>query len=114
MEFMCVNKTTKRTECWKGKIVTFKNYGTHYELFIESRSSIQVIFGKTTRGWFACMPDFGVGCHLVSSKDRFWNSEKLSKVLGKVDGITVEAAFFEMFEQSIYGVSSPIEENIAL
>lgn len=114
MEFTCINKTNRRTERWKGKIVKFKNYGTHYELFIESRSSIQVIFGKTTRGWFACMPDFGVGCHLVNSTDRFWNSEKLTKVLGKVDGITVEAAFFKILEQPIHGISSPFVENIAL
>ena len=61
---------------------------------IDSRSGILVIFGRTTQGGFACMPDFGAGCHLVNLKDRFWNTEKLTEVLGKVDGITVAEALF--------------------
>lgn len=94
MMFECINKTNHRNERWKGKITKFKNHGTHYEIRIESRSGILVIFGKTTQGGFACMPDFGAGCHLVSLKDKFWNTEKLSGVLGKVDGITVAEALY--------------------
>lgn len=51
-----------------------------------------VLFGETSRGGFACMPDFGAGCHLTDLKDKFWNTEKLTQVLGKVDGITVATA----------------------
>ena len=61
-------------------------------MFIESRSGIMVVAGKTTRGLFACMPDFEVGCHLVNLEDTFWNTEKLTEILGKVDGITVSSA----------------------
>jgi hypothetical protein len=55
-----------------------------------------VMYGETSRGGFACMPDFNVGCHLVNLKDRFWNSEKLVNILGYVDGITVETALYNL------------------
>jgi len=48
-----------------------------------------VVVGKTACGWFACMPDFGAGCHLAKPGDRFWNTERLMEVLDEVDGITV-------------------------
>jgi hypothetical protein len=86
--FTCKN----RKETWDGSITVFKNQGDHYEFLIQSRSSIMVVFGKTTRGYFACMPDFNVGCHLARLCDVFWNTERLTKVLGKVDGITVANA----------------------
>lgn len=92
MVFECVNKTSRKSERWKGTIVELRSYGTHYEMRIESRSSILVIFGKTKQGGFACIPDFGVGCHLVNLKDKFWNTEQLIRVLGKADGITVASA----------------------
>lgn len=92
MVFECISKTNRRNERWIGKITELKNHGSHYEMRIESRSGILVLFGKTTQGGFACMPDFGAGCHLVNLKDKFWNTEKLSKVLGKVDGVTVAEA----------------------
>lgn len=94
MIFECTNKTSRRTERWNGKILSLNCYGTHYELKIESRSSLLVIIGKTSLGGFACMPDFGAGCHLVSPSDKLWNTEKLVKVLGKIDGITVASALY--------------------
>lgn len=99
MVFECVNKMSKRTEKWTGKISYLKKYGTHYELRIESRSSITVLFGKTSQGGFACMPDFGAGCHLVTLGDSFWNTEKLIQVLGKIDGITVASALYSISEK---------------
>ena len=38
------------------------------------------------------MPDFNAGCHLTDFQDIFWNTERLTKVIGKVDGITVATA----------------------
>lgn len=92
MDFQCKKTSGKRTECWIGSIKNLKKFGSHYEIWIESRSSIFVMFGKTSRGYFACMPDFDAGCHLTDFQDFFWNTERLSKVLGKVDGITVATA----------------------
>lgn len=92
MFFECFNKIKNGNEKWIGEITRFKNYGSHYEIVIESRSRIHVLYGKTEQGAFACMPDFGAGCHLVNPNDIFWNTEKLTRVLGKVDGITVATA----------------------
>jgi hypothetical protein len=48
-----------------------------------------VVLGPTSRGGFACFPDFNIGRHLVNLKDKFGNTEKLVEVLGKADGLTV-------------------------
>ena len=53
-------------------------------------------------GYFACMPDFDAGCHLVSLNDVFWNTERLTKVLGIVDGVTVAYALLLLFEELGY------------
>lgn len=100
MKFNCELKTKNRKEKWHGEIIRFINHGSHCEVLIESRSSILIIFGKTSQGAFASMPDFEVGCHLVDLSDKFWNQEKLCSVLGKVDGITAATALYELFSQS--------------
>jgi hypothetical protein len=48
------------------------------------------------------MPDFDAGCHLVSLNDVFWNTERLTKVLGIVDGVTVAYALLLLFEELGY------------
>jgi hypothetical protein len=96
MTFECVRKKGKKTERWKGIIRGFRKYASHYEFRIESRSGITVIFGKTLYGGFACMPDFGAGCHLSTLNDKYWNTEKLTEVLGEIDGITVASALYAL------------------
>ena len=44
------------------------------------------------------MPDFNAGCFLADLNDVFWNMERLTKVLGKVDGITVANALVSLSE----------------
>jgi hypothetical protein len=44
---------------------------------IESLSGITVVFGKTSLGNFACMPDFKAGCYLAELDNEFYNSQKL-------------------------------------
>lgn len=92
MIFKCRMLVEGGTETWEGCIASFSKYGSHYEMRIESRSGIRVIFGKTTCGNFACIPDFNAGCHLSNLKDRFWNAEKLCEAIGTVDGLTVAYA----------------------
>jgi len=94
MLFQCVKELGNRKEKWLGKISRLKNYGSHFEIQIQSRSSLMVLFGETSRGYFASIPDFNVGCHLVDPQDIFWNSERLTGVLGKVDGHTVATALY--------------------
>ena len=101
MVFKCEYKTKRRTESWTGSILSFINYGSHIEIRIVSRSSILVLLGKTSQGNFACMPDFGAGCHLANLKDQFYSTEKLVRVLGKVDGITVASALASIADKII-------------
>ncbi|WP_088188892.1 DUF6618 family protein [Desulfosporosinus sp. FKA] len=96
--FICKYKK----KSWPGLISMFKDDGTHYEFMVQSRSSIMVVFGKTSRGYFACMPDFDVGCHLANLNDIFWNTERLTAVLGVVDGVTVAAALQHLYKELGY------------
>jgi len=97
MQFECQWKNEK----WSGRITNFTDYGTHYEINIQSRSSVHVLFGRTSLGGFACMPDFNAGCHLISPFDTFWNTERLSFVLGMVDGITVAQALYHLAKSEL-------------
>lgn len=90
--FSCKMDLENKVEKWNGKIAAIENYGSHYEIRIESRSGITVLVGKSAFGNFACIPDFNVGCYLANLKDKFWNSERLCAVLGNIDGITVASA----------------------
>lgn len=96
MEFNCEINTKKRNEKWKGSISQIVKHDHYYEIWITSRSSIMVVFGATSRGGFACIPDFNIGCHLVNLKDKFWNTERLVSVLGTVDGVTVASALYTL------------------
>lgn len=83
---------------WEGIICNLTQQSNVYEFWIKSRSSIMVVFGSTSRGGFACFPDFQVGCPLTNLKDKFWNTEQLIRILGEVDGLTVSTALCELAE----------------
>ena len=77
-------------DIWHGTVEQIIHFGSHYEIFILSRSSLRVLVGKSSTGLFACIPDFSVGCYLSSLDDTFYNSEKLIRALDNaVDGTTV-------------------------
>ena len=99
LSFICQMKTENGIERWDDIIPRLKDYGSHYEIRIESRSGIMVIFGKTSSGGFACMPDHDAGCHLSDLKDKFWNTERLIPILGDVDGITVAQALYTLADK---------------
>lgn len=92
MNFVCQQKTEDGVEEWQGYISNIVNHGSHYEFRIESRSGLTVIFGKTSFGNFACLPDFDAGCHLATLDDEFYNTERLSAAINPVDGITIAKA----------------------
>jgi hypothetical protein len=102
MVFKCKTKFGKRREEWVGWIENITQYGSHIEINIIGRSSLQILFGQTSRGYFLCAPDFGVGCHLVKLSDKFWNLEKLIDLLGKVDGVTVFNALDVIYNETSY------------
>lgn len=94
MDFLCSHRWKNgKNESWSGRIAGICSYGSHYEIFIESRSGIRVIVGKTCSGFFACLPDFQAGCHLSALDDIFYNRERLSKAMKNViDAATVASA----------------------
>lgn len=96
--FLC--KDGKKS--WEGSVTRLNDYGSHYEFTIQSRSSIMVLLGESSSGYFACMPDFNAGCHLARLNDVFWNKERLTAALGKIDGITVAYALQFLAEKIRY------------
>lgn len=93
MTFQCSYRWEDGKETWPGTIANIISYGSHYEIQIQSRSSIRVLLGKSSSGLFACMPDFGSGCHLSTLNDTFYNGERLVYALDNaVDGTTVAYA----------------------
>ena len=82
---------------WNGFIKRITCFGSHYEIFITSRSTIRVLIGKSTCGLFACLPDYQAGCYLSTLDDTFYNSEKLIETMENVvDGTTVACALKEL------------------
>jgi hypothetical protein len=92
MEFECSLKINKDFENWKGKITYYNIEDDILEMHVESRSYLHIILGRTQYGNFVCIPNYDAGCYLSTLSDFFWNSEKLSKLIGKIDGITAAAA----------------------
>lgn len=93
LKFKCKLKKSKTVEEWPAEITRFVNHGSHYEITISSRSSINVIFGGTQNGGFCCIPDWKAGCELAGYEDINWNYERLqASMKNKVDAITVAYA----------------------
>ncbi len=92
--FSCTNED----EVWFGVIKDIENYGSHYEMHVQARSALTVIFGKTKAGNFLSVPAFDAGSELSHLSDRFWNTERLTSILGEVDGITVAEALYHVSE----------------
>lgn len=80
-------------EEWSGEISRIVSFGSHYEIFIQSRSSILVVIAPTSYGLFVGIPTFKAGCYISHLKDLFFNKESLIEALNNtVDGITVACA----------------------
>lgn len=97
ISFMCSigDRDHLASESWEARIAYIKNYGSHYEMRIQSYyGSILILFGRTAFGYFACIPDFEAGCHLSYLKDTFWNTEQLTKIIDEITGITVAQALY--------------------
>ena len=90
--FHCREKIGRKFEQWDGYVKNIRNYGSHYEILIESRSGFLFMIGKYVNGAFISIPAFGVGCDLSSYNDYFWNNEKLARLMNPVDAATVAEA----------------------
>jgi hypothetical protein len=101
MNFQCSHKWEDgQVDTWVGHIESFIHYGNYCEIFISSRSSIHLIFGKYSRGLFACAPIYGGTSLSYKLDDIFYNSEKLSCVFDNVvDGVTAANALAVIAEK---------------
>lgn len=90
--FHCHEKINNKHQEWDGYIKQINNYGSHYEIHIESRSCFCFIIGKYINGFYISIPAFGVGCDLSNYDDYFWNNENLTKFMNPVDAATISEA----------------------
>ncbi|HCS74366.1 MAG TPA: hypothetical protein DIW17_10890 [Clostridiales bacterium] len=90
--FNCREKIGRKFEQWDGSIKDIRNYGSHYEIQVESRSRFIFMVGKYVNGNFISVPAFDVGCDLSSYGDYFWNNEKLARHMSPVDAATIAEA----------------------
>jgi len=85
----CMYEGTKK-KVWKASISLISRKDELYELEMEGRdSSMYVLTGKYRGGNFIVMPGLDVGSGLAPYHDLYWNTEKLSGLMNKVDAVTV-------------------------
>jgi len=92
LQFHCQEKIGKRYERWSGAVTGLVNHGSHYEVFINSRSGFIFMVGEYANGHFISVPAFNVGADLADYGDYFWNNERLASVMNKVDAATIAEA----------------------
>ena len=92
VEFHCQEKIGRRFQRWSGTVTRLVNHGSHYEIYISSRSGFVFIVGKYINGGFISIPAFHVGSDLADYGDYFWNNERLASIMNQVDAATIAEA----------------------
>ena len=99
MEYQCTLIRGKRKERWQGEIRLIHCSDTCYEAEITgSGTSFHVIAGKHRYGYSICITCHGVGSELSEFRDLFWNTERLSGLIKKVDAVTVAHGIYHLEE----------------
>lgn len=90
MEYQCILTRGKRKDRWSGEIRLICHSDNCYEAEITGRGTyFHIIAGEHRHGNFICIPNHDVGSELSDFQDLFWNTERLSRLLKKVDAVTV-------------------------
>ena len=92
VEFHCHEKIGRRYERWSGTVTRIINHGSHYEIYVSSRSGFVFIVGQYLSGGFISIPAFNIGANLADYDDYFWNNEQLASIMNRVDAATVAQA----------------------
>jgi len=92
IKFHCKEMIGKQLQTWNGKVTRLVNYGSHYEISIDSRSGFFFLVGHCVNGNFISIPAFNIGSDLADYSDYFWNNERLSDIMNPVDAATVAEA----------------------
>jgi hypothetical protein len=99
MEYTCTLTRGKRKERWTCEIRLLKDESDYYEVEIIGRGTyFHVIVGRHLFGNFVCIPNHDVGSELSHYSDLFWNTERLSDRLKKVDATTVATGLSHLKE----------------
>ena len=90
MEYTCISRSGNRKQTWSGNICLLYQDSCTYEAEINGRGTyFDVITGRHRYGNYICIPNRDIGCELSDYSDIFWNQERLSQHLKKVDAVTV-------------------------
>jgi hypothetical protein len=92
IKFHCKETINEQVQIWNGTVTCLINYGSHYEISIDSRSGFFFLVGYCGNGSFISIPDFNIGSSLSDYNDYFWNNERLSSIMNPVDAATVAEA----------------------
>lgn len=92
MEYICILKDGSRKETWTGELHLLRGGSGQYEAEINGRGTyFHILAGRHKYGNYLCIPNHDVGCELSRFSDIFWNEERLSRLMRKVDAVTVAA-----------------------
>ena len=87
MNYTCILKSGSRKETWTGQIILLSTGNGWYEAEINGRGTyFHILAGRHKYGNYLCIPNHDIGCEL---SDIFWNEERLSHLIRKVDAVTV-------------------------
>ncbi len=90
MEYTCILRHGSRKERWTGNLALLRKGPGLYEAEINGRGTyFHVLAGRHKYGNYLCIPNHDVGCELSDFSDIFWNEERLSSLMSKVDAVTV-------------------------
>ncbi len=90
MKYQCTLIRGKRKDTWVGEIRLLSRSGSCYEAEVTGRGTyFHLIAGTHCYGNYICIPNHDVGSELSAYQDIFWNIERLSGLMQKVDAVTV-------------------------
>lgn len=99
MKYTCVYQAGKQQQTWPGEIQHLHRDGSTIEAGISGRGTyFHVIVGRHYYGNYICIPNHDIECELSDYSDIFWNRERLSQHLKKVDAATVACALVHLNE----------------
>lgn len=84
---------------WEGRVEVIRQGNNMAELIIAGRGSrMNAVIGKYLSGQYICIPDIDAGCPLSRLSDIFWNRERLSAHMNRIDATTVAHALRALSE----------------
>lgn len=97
MEYTCKMNGRGQSTSWTGEVRILSCRNGQCEAEIEGRGSyFHIIAGRHKYGNYLCIPNIDVGCELSRFGDLFWNTERLSLHMRKVDAVTIATGVAEI------------------